>query len=71
VRGGKGEGKENETRRRDEDGDVTSGRTIDQQKDDEKKDEKVAVNTLSSITIGDIFSPKYFNMICLQIQENN
>jgi hypothetical protein len=60
VRGGKGEGKENETRRRDEDGDVTSGRTIDQQKDDEKKDEKVAVNTLSSITIGDIFFAKIF-----------
>jgi hypothetical protein len=60
VRGGKGEGKENETRRRDEDGDVTSGRTIDQQKDDEKKDEKVAVNTLSSITIGDILFAKIF-----------
>jgi hypothetical protein len=60
VRGGKGEGKEHETRRRDEDGDVTSGRTIDQQKDDEKKDEKVAVNTLSSITIGDILFAKIF-----------
>jgi hypothetical protein len=60
VRGGKGEVKENETRRRDDDGDVTSGRTIDQQKDDEKKDEKVAVNTLSSITIGNIFFAKIF-----------
>jgi hypothetical protein len=39
---------------------VTSGRTIDQQKDDEKKDEKVEVNTLSFITIGDIFFAKIF-----------